>query len=178
MTEKSEIKPIHGQSFFTLSYNGVFQQILIFDYFDPDKFYYRILHDEESYKVEMQKLLNSMNQLLSREEIRINGERVKAEALTINLDFRGEAEKPTISFYIEFAGKLNSNGENVYENRYEPGIAEYDYEVYWFFPEKTKIIEVVTDTNYEICDDRFLILWARTGDHYGGYERIRFILRS
>ena len=112
MTEKSEIKPIHGQSFFTLSYNGVFQQILIFDYFDPDKFYYRILHDEESYQAEMQKLLNSMNQLLSREEIRINGERVEAEALTINLDFRGEAEKPTIS-----TPKPSSAASDVYKRQ-------------------------------------------------------------
>jgi len=178
MKEEPEIKPVHGQAFFTLSYGGVFQQILVFDYLDPTKYYYRILHDEAAYKAEMQKLLNSMNNLLSREEILVNGERVEAEALAINLDFRGAPERPTITYYIEFAGELNPDRENVYENRYEPGIAEYDYEVYWFFPRKTRIVEVVTDTEYEIYDERFLILWARTGDRYGGYERIKFILGS
>ena len=173
---ESKIKPIHGQAFFTLGYRGVFQQILTFDYLDPDEFYYQILHDHESYEAEMQSLLDSMNELLSKEEISINGERAEAEALAVNLDFRGEAEKPTISFYIEFAGKLNLRGENVYENRYEPGVAEYDYEVYWFLPKGSKILEVVTSTEYEVYGERFLVMWARLGDRYEGYEKIRFTL--
>jgi len=70
-----------------------------------------------------------MNQLLSQEEVRVNGEKVEAEALTVNLDFRGEAERPAITFYIEFDGKLKPGEENVYECSYEPGTAEYDYEV-------------------------------------------------
>lgn len=169
-----DAKPVHGQAFFTLCHDGVFQQILIFDYFDPGKSYYQILHDPQRYEVEMQRLLDSMNQLLSEEEILVNEERVNAEALTINLDFRGEAERPTISYYIEFAGKLNLNDENVYENKYEPGIAEYDYEVYWFFPEGSTILEIETSTEYELYYNRFLIMWARIGDWYDGYEKIVF----
>ncbi len=176
MSASSSIKPIHGHAFFTLDYAGGFAQLLIFDYYDPEKFYYGLLRDEDEYDSAMDGLLASMNELLRTEEIWVNSVRVYPEALTVNLDFRGEAEKPTISFYIEFKGKLNPGAENVYECRYEPGPAEYDYEVYWFFPAGSRIVEVVTDTDYEVYGERFLVFWARKGDQYGGYEKIEFTL--
>jgi len=171
-----KVKPLHGHAFFTISYSGAFSQILVFDYHDPDKFYYSLLHDDEKYQSTMEKLLASMNQLLSQEEIRLNCEKVEAEALTVNLDFRGEAERPSIFFYIEFKGRLNRGGRNVYECRYEPGTAEYDYEVYWILPEGSKILDVITSTEYEVYGDRFLVMWARIGDRYDGYEKIVFTL--
>ena len=170
------VKPVHGHAFFTLSYDETFSQILIFDYYDPDQFYYNLLHDERAYSREMRNLLASMNELLKQEEVMINGERVEVEALTVNLDFRGEPEHPTLTFYIEFRGKLKRGGENTYECRYESGIAEYDYEVYWILPRGSKILEVITSTEYEVYGDRFLVMWARSGDRYNGYEKIKFIL--
>ena len=175
MAEES-IKPVHGHSFFTLDYSGRFAQILVFDYYDPERYYYGLLHDEERYRSTMNGLLASMNELLGEEEVKVNGDIVRPEALTVNLDFRGEAEKPAITFYIEFEGSLNPGGENIYECRYEPGAAEYDYESYWFFPSGSRILEVVTDTDYEVYGERFLVFWARRGDRYGGYEMIRFRL--
>ena len=171
-----EVKPIHGHAFFTLSREDVFSQILIFDYLDPRKHYYRLLEDEDGYRKEMDRLLKNMNSLLSKEVIMINGEKVSAEALTINLDFRGAAENPTISFYIEFCGKLLHGRRNVYECSYDEGVAEYDYEVYWFLPRGSRIIEVETSADYEILGERFLVMWARRGDHYAGYEKIVFTL--
>jgi len=94
----------------------------------------------------------------------------------VNLDFRGKAEKPAITFYIEFDGKLKPGEENVYECSYEPGIAEYDYEVYWIFPKGSRIISVKTSTEYEIYGERFLVMWARRGDKYLGHEKIIFRL--
>ncbi len=172
------VKPVHGHAFFTINYSGAFSQILVFDYHDPDRFYYSLLHDDEKYRSTMEELLASMNQLLSQEEIRVNGEKVEAEALTVNLDFRGKAEKPAITFYIEFDGKLKPGEENVYECSYEPGTAEYDYEVYWLFPDGSRIISVKTSTEYEIYGGRFLVMWARRGDKYRGYEKIVFTLPS
>jgi len=174
----NRIKPLHGHAFFTINYSGAFSQILVFDYYDPDKFYYSLLHDDEKYRSTMEELLASMNQLLSQEEIRVNGERAEAEALTVNLDFRGEAEKPAITFYIEFDGKLKPGEENVYECSYEPGVAEYDYEVYWILPDGSRVISVKTSTEYEIYGGRFLVMWARRGDRYDGYEKIVFTLSS
>ena len=169
----AKVKPVHAHAFFTLDLSGAFNQILCFDYHDPDAYYYRLLEDEEGYREELERLLTSMNDLLSSEEIRVNGVRVEAEALMINLDFRGEAERPAITFYIEFRGGLKP-GENVYECVYEAGTAEYDYEVYWLLPEGSKILKVETSTSYEIYDERFLVMWARLGDSYDGYEKIVF----
>jgi len=171
-----EVEPVHGQAFFTLSMDNVFSQILVFDYYDPRRYYYRLLEDEDGYRREMDRLLRNMNSLLSEEVILINGEKVSAEALTINLDFRGMAESPAISFYIEFRGNLLHGGRNVYECFYGEGVAEYDYEVYWFLPRGSRIIEVETSTDYEVFGERFLVMWARRGDRYSGHERIVFTL--
>lgn len=171
--DAAEVKPVHAHAFFTLDLSGAFNQILCFDYHDPDAYYYKLLKNEEAYRKELERLLASMNDILSSEEIRVNGVRVKAEALMVNLDFRGEARKPTITFYIEFRGKLKPV-ENIYECLYEPGSAEYDYEVYWILPKGSKILEVKTSTSYEVYDERFLIMWARFGDRYDGYEKIVF----
>jgi len=83
------VEPVHGQAFFTLSVDDTFSQILVFDYYDPGRYYYRLLEDENGYRREMDRLLKNMNSLLSEEVILVNGERLSAEALTINLDFRG-----------------------------------------------------------------------------------------
>ena len=98
-----EVEPVHGQAFFTLGMEDVFSQILVFDYYDPGRYYYRLLEDEE-------------------------------------------------------------------------GVAEYDYEVYWFLPRGSRIIEVETSTDYEIFGERFLVMWARRGDRYSGHEKIVFTL--
>lgn len=171
--DPARIKPVHAHAFFALDLSGAFNHILCFDYHDPDTYYYELLKDEKKYHEELGRLLTSMNDLLSSEEIRVNGVRVGAEALMVNLDFRGEAERPTITFYIEFRGELKP-GENIYECLYEPGTAEYDYEVYWLLPKGSKILEVKTSTSYDVYDERFLIMWARLGDRYHGYEKIVF----
>jgi len=75
----AKIKPIHAHAFFTLDLSGAFNQILCFDYHDPDAYYYKLLKDEKSYREELERLLASMNDLLSSEEIRVNGVKVKAE---------------------------------------------------------------------------------------------------
>jgi len=175
---RDRIEPIHAHSFFTIDLNGSFNQVLIFDYLDRDEYYYSLLKDEERYLDEMGRLLASMNSLLKDEVIKINERRVEAEALTINLDFRGSANYPTISFYIEFRGDLIYGERNIYECIYDPGVAEYDYEAYWIFPRGSRVIDVESSTSFEVFGERFLVMWARRGDKYSGYEKIVFELPS
>ncbi len=169
------VEPIHAHSFFTLGLNGVFHQILVYDYLDRKHYYYGLLEDEGRYREELERLLASMNTLLREEEIRVNGERVEAEALTVNLDFRGAPELPTLIFYIEFQAPLNK-GENEYLCMYEPGRAEYDYEVYWFFPRGSRVVGVEMSGEFEVLGGRILVAWVRRGEDYGGRERIVFLL--
>lgn len=171
------VEALHGHSFFTLSLGGTFSQILVFDYLDRKHYYYRLLEDEERYREEMDSLLSSMNELLGEEEVRVNGRRVEVEALTVNLDFRGAPELPAISFYIEFEGELRK-GINKYECLYDSGEAEYDYEIYWFFPREAEILEAEFSGEYEVLGGRILAAWVRRGERYRGYERIVFNLPS
>lgn len=170
------VEPIHAHSFFTLSLGGTFSQVLVFDYLDKGRYYYGLLEDERSYEEELSRLLASMNELLREEEVIVNEKRVEVEALTVNLDFRGAAELPTITFYIEFAGKLKPREVNVYECSYESGIADYDYEVYWFLPRGSRIVGARFSGEYEVLGDRMLVVWVRRGERYEGYERVEFTL--
>jgi len=169
------VEPIHAHSFFTLGLSGVFHQVLVYDYLDRERYYYGLLEDEEKYREELERLLTSMNGLLKEEKIEVNGRVVEAEALTVNLDFRGAPELPTLTFYIEFQAHL-SRGENEYLCTYEPGRAEYDYEIYWFLPRGSRILEVNMSGEFEVLGGRILVSWVRRGEEYGGMERIRFLL--
>lgn len=167
------IEPIHADAFFTLDNSGRFTEILIFDYFDRERFYYELMKDEEAYRKEMERLIDSMNYLLQQEEVYVNDERVEVEVSMINLEFRGAAELPSIIYIIEFRGKFKS-GLNVYECRYEPGVAEYDYEVYWVFPLNVEIVEANISGEKEILNKRLLISSVRKGEKYNGREKIVF----
>lgn len=170
-----DVEPLHGHAFFTLNMGGTFSQILVFDYLDRRQYYYEMLEDEGRYREEMGRLLNSMNLILKEEEVRVNGREVEPEALTVNLDFRGAPELPTLSFYIEFDGEL-VEGVNEYLCRYERGEAEYDYEVYWFLPKGSRILDVDFSGGWEVLAERILVVWVRRGERYQGLERLRFTL--
>ena len=75
---------------------------------------------------------------------------------------------------IYFEGRF-SKGNNIFESWTEEERATYDFEVYWYFPPKTAIIEVDSPMDYD-PQDNILILWARKGDEVGGYEKIVFKL--
>ncbi len=167
------IEPIHADAFFTLDNSGRFTEILIFDYFDKERFYYELMKDEEAYRKEMERLIDSMNYLLQQEEVYVNDERVEVEVSMINLEFRGAAELPSIIYILEFSGKLR-DGSNIYECRYESGVAEYDYEVYWVFPSDVEIIEANLSGETEILNKRLLVSSIRRGEIYNGYEKIIF----
>lgn len=167
------VKPLHAHEFMLVSADGVFNQILSFDYHDPFGFYHSLLKSEERYYAEMSRLIWNMQSLLDGEVIKLNGEKCRPEVLTATLDFRGSENLPCITFFIQFRANLKM-GLNVYECFYDEEVAEYDYEVYWIFPPSVKIVDVDVNTEKDIVMDNVLILWARAGDNVGHYEKIVF----
>lgn len=170
-----EVEPIHAQAFFRVDREGLFTEILVFDYLDKENFYYKILEDERRYVDEMARLAVVMDEFLREEKIIINDERVEARVVMVNLEFRGAKELPTIIYIIEFKGEL-IKGLNVYECYYEEGVAEYDYEIYWIFPEDAEVVEVNLSGEHEILNSRILVSSVRRSEKYNGYEKIVFKL--
>jgi len=169
-----DIFPVYAQGYFIVCRDGWFQQVIVFDYYDPMHIYSQLSQDEEALRRELDRLSDNMQSYLDEEEIYVNNVRVRPNIKSVDLTFRGTAVRPSIVFTIVFKGHLY-RGENVYEDYYEGEVLEYDYEAYWVFPEKTRILEVRVDTEYEVLGNR-VIIWGRKGDKVGGYEMIKFIL--
>lgn len=172
----NEVEPTHAHGFFWVSREGIVNQTVVFDYYDDKGYYASILHKPDEYEQEMIKLLCSMQNLLDQEKILMNNIKCKPKVLTVSLDHRGLENLPCITFLITFKGKIKV-GLNTYENFYEKGIVEYDYEAYWVFPKRTKILGVESSIEYEIVAKNILIMRARRGDRYSGYEKILFDMR-
>ncbi|MCP8307189.1 MAG: hypothetical protein H3Z53_08490 [archaeon] len=170
------VEPIHAHGFFWVSREGIVNQTIIFDYYDDKGYYASLLHKPDEYEQEMIKLFYSMQNLLDQEKILMNNIKCKPKVLTVSLDHRGLENLPCITFLITFKGQTKI-GSNKYENFYEKGIVEYDYEAYWVFPQRTKILEVESLIEYEIIAKNILIMRARRGDRYSGYEKIVFNMK-
>lgn len=174
MAPPDTVKPIHAQGFFAVSLSGYVHQVVIYDYYDPDEYYARLIHRPLEYEEEMERLRAVMQEMLDEEKIVVNGVRVYPEVQAVSLEHRVDPRLPYITFLIEFNAPIKP-GVNIYENSYEEEVVEYDYEVFWMFPPKTKVYEVITKTEYEILGDgNIVLLWARKGDKSGSYERIVF----
>ncbi len=171
------IEPVHAQGFFVVTRRGDVHQIVVYDYYDPEGYYAKLIHRPREYEEEMNRLAANMQEFLDSEEVVINGERVYPKVVAVSLEHRGFEDSPYITFIIHFKGRLR-RGLNTYENKYEEGVAEYDYEAYWIFPPRTRIVEVDVRSEYEVLGSgNILLLWARRGDKVGGYEKIVFELR-
>ena len=169
--EGKELRPIHAQGIFNLTLYGEVTQVLIFDYEDRSLYYARLM-DEGDIEAEMESLMENMQGLLDEEEVYINNEITEPTVEDIDIIFRGQLIHPSIIFFIRFSGKLKE-GMNIYENRYEATVAEYDYEVYWLMPSGVRILEVQMSGEYEATENTLLI-WVKKGDQIEGYEKIVF----
>ncbi len=176
MKKGDDIIPIHAQGFFIVSRNGLVTQIVRFDYYDTKGYYSQLYHKPQDYQKEILRLQNNMQQALDEEKVFINKERVYPKVQLVNIEHNGFEDNPYITFIIQFKGKL-TKGLNTYENYYEDTIAEYDYEVYWVFPPRSEVIEVVSSSDYDVIDNRIVYLWSRKGDKIKGYEKISFIIK-
>jgi len=167
-----EPKPIFAQGFFTVSRRGDFFQIVRFDYYDPEHYYEKVMKSPILYDEEMRKLAYNMQRMLDLEEVLVNSIRVRPKVRMVNIEHSGFSDAPHITFLIYFKGSLRK-GVNTFEDKYESETIEYDYEVYWFFPPKTRIVEVEMSGDIDVIDN-ILYVWARRGDKIKGYEKIVF----
>ena len=172
------MKPVHAQGYFAVSHEEGkvrVKQIVNFYYLDEEEEYAKLIHRPKDYEEEMNKLAANMQYLLDKEEVIINGKRVRPEVKAVSLEFVAFSWLPYITFIIEFEGPLKED-RNVYENKYEGGVAEYDYEVYWIFPKGWEVEEAIASGDYDVLGDgNILLIWCRRGDRITGYERFVWV---
>ncbi|MET1160856.1 MAG: hypothetical protein ABWW65_07840 [Thermoprotei archaeon] len=166
--------PIYGQGFFYMHSNGLVDQVVVFDYWDPDRVYAKILSDRIRLEREIKKLMDNMQYYLDQEEVLINGADASPQVTSVEIGLRGKPELAYVVFLIEFRGELK-RGINVYENIYEEETAEYEYIVYWFFPENMRVIKAEVGVPYRIeSNGRILFFRVKPGTRVGGREAIYF----
>jgi len=170
-----EVRPVYAQATFFVGL-GYIAYYLIFDYVDPLGYYDAVLRNERLFDEEVGKLWANMQSFLDEEEVVVNGERVRPRVVMIDIGFRGSKKRPFIVFAIRFRAPVRP-GLNVYENRYEPEVAEYDYAAYWIFPPGTKVLEVDMGSggeSWDIVGKNIVAIYGRKGKRSGGYEKIVF----
>ena len=169
-----KILPLHANSFFIVSGDGSFNQILSYDYYDPKGYYDRLTHRPIDFEKEINKLWSNMQDFLDEETIKINDTAVRPLVRYVDIGHRGSETTPFITWIIFFRGRFKRD-ENSFESWTEKERATYDFEVYWSFPPGTTILEINSPMDYE-PQGNLLVLWARKGDQVGGYEKIVFRL--
>lgn len=173
---RESVEPIHACGFFTVSEGLEFNQIVVFEYLDYNRYYAGVSRNIERLNKELSELAYNMQVHLDKEEVVVNGERVRPLVIGANLGFKGNPEEPYLVFFIHFRGKPRK-GINYYENLYEAEISEYPYEAYWVLPPNSKVSEVECSGVSEIISDRIVIMRINEGERITGYEKITFHLR-
>ncbi len=173
--KESKIRPVYAEAFFKVSKDDI-SYYLIFDYLDEERYYEKLFRKEEELDKEMNKLYYNMQNFLDEEKVIVNGERCRPRVRMVDLNFRNGYDRVSIVFLISFPVKLKKRG-NYYENEYASEVVEYNYKVYWFFPEGSEIIEVDMEEDYEILDKRILVIYGKKGNKSSGYEMISFNLK-
>lgn len=169
------VEPIHAYGFFSVSESLEVSQIVIYEYIDYNRYYASIARDIDRLNVELERLAADMQHYLDREEVVINGDRLRPKVVGANLGFRGDPEEPYLAFFIRFRGRPRK-GLNYYENIYEEEVAEYPYEAYWFFPPNAKVEEVECSGVSEVIGGQIVIMKVEEGERVTGYEKIVFRL--
>jgi len=171
------IVPIFGHGYFYVSW-GVIYYTIIFEYLDKTGEYYEIMHNnpgllasEEEYSAK------KMQEYMDRERVIINGFETRTIARQARIIFPSTKRRHllVIHAYIPFTP---ITGINVYENYYEPTIAEYDYIVHWMPQPNARIRSVETPGEYNISSDGILEVYVRKGTRLDGYEAVEFELTN
>lgn len=169
---ENDVQPIHATCYFTVSRNGEFNQILIYDYYDPKGYYAKLLHRPKALRSDLLNITLNMQRFLDEETVKINEKVAKPKITNTQLIYRGFRDSPSITFTIWFKGKLN-RGINIFENLSNEEEAPYDFETIWIFPSRTRILETSLK-GYVSTRKNIIIIDARKGEAVGGYEKIVF----
>jgi hypothetical protein len=166
------VEPVHADSFFSVARTGEIHERLCYEYIDPERYYPRVIRDENLLKKEVEKLAANMQYFLDLERVEINCERVKSRVDYCDIFLKGPTEVVSVVYLIDFAGRFHEGGNKI-ETWLEEEEAPYDFEIIWRFPIGTNIKEIETVLDFEIYGD-LVTLWALEGDEVGGYERMEF----
>lgn len=169
----SRVRPTYGMGFFFVRETGLVEEVIVFDYYDPDEVYKLIVQNEEKLKEEKNTLAKNMQFYLDSEEVKINSKPVHPKVVGVDIGFRGSYKRPYIIFFIAFIGEFR-RGVNTYEDWYEPEIAEYDYSAVWLFPTKARVLRADLGVPFTLIDGRILMFSVSSGSQIRGYERIDF----
>ncbi|MEM4718078.1 MAG: hypothetical protein QXE81_04895 [Desulfurococcaceae archaeon] len=170
----SEPKPIYGLGLFLVRETGLIEQFIEFCYLDPGETYAKIMKDRDQGKKEKTKLARNMQTFLDQEEVLINNQRVYPKVIDVEIGFREDFKHPYIVFFIVFTGILR-HGLNIYEDKYNSELVEYNYRVYWIFPSKARVIKADLGVPYILLNNgRILAFSVNKGSEIRGYERIEF----
>ncbi len=168
------VEPIHANSFFSVSKTGEIHERLEYEYSDPERYYRRVIRDDDLLRREVTNLATNMQFFLDEERVEINGERVKSRVIYTDIFLKGSSDVVSVVYLIDFAGRFQE-GSNSIQTWLEEEEAPYDFEIMWRFPAGTSILLVDTMLDYEVYDD-IIVLWTMEGEHVGGYERMDFEL--
>lgn len=170
----SELKPIYGLGLFLVRETGLIEQFIEFSYIDPEESYVKIVEDKALLKEEKIQLARNMQKFLDQEEVLINNKRAYPRVIDVEIGFREDYKHPYIVFFIVFTGSFR-HGLNIYEDRYEPELVEYNYRVYWVFPLKARVVSADLGVSYTLLNNgRILTFSMSKGSEIRGYERIEF----
>jgi len=172
--EDDGVRPLFASSIFFISHRLEVYQYLCYDYADPAGYYERVLHDEEAFAEEAERLRVNMETFLAEEKVYINGQQVQQKVIHVDIGLRGAADIPYIHWIIFFSGRAR-RGENSLASDVAEEKAPYDMEVLYLFPQGTNIKQVDTPMEYEVRGS-LLLVWARRGDPVGGHEEVIFEL--
>ena len=170
MKTEETIVPIHANSFFSISRDGEFHQLLQYDYYDPEEYYLNL--EREDFLKEIRKLWLNMQGFLEDETNKVNGSMVYPKVEFCDIQHRGRSKHPFIIWIITFKGDFRE-GINNYETKTDEEALEYNCYVTWQFPVNTKITKVDTKLYYDIFGNR-IVLWGDKDMKIGGFERIQF----
>ena len=159
----SEIEALYAYGFFVVTRDLKVHQTIVFEYLDLDRYYASLAENIEALDQELEALAASMQEFLDKEEVVINGERVRPRVTAVDLGFKGEPEEVYVIYFIEFRGKPRK-GVNYYENLYEEEMAEYPFVAYWLFPPGAKIISVEASGTTELLGDNILVIRVEEGE--------------
>ncbi len=170
----AEVTPVYAQGFYVVT-PGVVNMVIIFDYLDRERYYYKLIKSGEVGR-EIPTLWENMQRFMDEEVVKINGQKTRPVVRDVYIGIRGSPDRPYIVYLGSFPAPLRT-GENIYENHYGEEIAEYDYEAVWLFPQNVEIIEWHFGGVVETPEPNILKVYVSRGTEVGGREYIKFIVR-
>jgi len=169
------LKPIFAYSSFFISKNGLFSQMLTFEYKEESGNYmYKIETDDNFYQNEINNIWNNMQFFMDQTNTYVNDKNVFPKVVDVEIEFKDEYT-PLFYWIINFKTELNK-GFNIYKSEFEKEILDYDAISIYILEPPLKIKRIESSMKFEINEDKNIIkYYGFKGDFIGPEEIIEFI---